>query len=163
MSCMSDWLTDVAFLHLSIENDQSFDLLDGFICKLPHPGEDTMQRLVFTSHVHGLLCFSCTIVLVGLRIDQEVFKVLSLVYSKKRKPTVSYAPYSEQAFPFVQSTTGDAPPSAAPSRTLQTTLHHSLPNLRCLVYILSATTLLNQGFLKKHFFTFINIKKVYFK
>lgn len=44
------------------------------------------------------------------------------------------------------------------STTLQTTLHDLLPNLRCLVYILSATTLLNQGFLKKLFFTFINMK-----
>lgn len=115
---------------------------------------------MFTSHVHGLLCFlSCTTVLVGLRIGQEVFKVLSLVYSKKRKPTVSYAPYSEQAFPFVQSTTGAArtlsrpvtdPPDHSPS--LATKL--KVPRVYTFCY-----DLVKPGFFKEAFFHIYKYKK----
>lgn len=61
---LSDWLTDVAFLHLSIVNDQSFNMLDGYRMQTSSPGHtlDTTQRSVhapvFTSRVHPRLRFS---------------------------------------------------------------------------------------------------------
>lgn len=64
MLFLSDWLTDVAFLHLSIVNDQSFDMLDGYRMQTSSPGHtlDTTQcsvhAPVFTSRVHPRLRFS---------------------------------------------------------------------------------------------------------
>lgn len=64
MLFLSDWLTDVAFLHLSVVNDQSFDLLDEYRMQTSSPGHtlDTTQcsvhAPVLTSRVHPRLRFS---------------------------------------------------------------------------------------------------------
>lgn len=42
MLFLSEWLTYVAFLHLSIENDQSFDMLDGYRMQTSSSLDDTM-------------------------------------------------------------------------------------------------------------------------
>lgn len=169
MLFVSEWLTYVAFLHLSIENDQSFDMLDGYRMQTSSSLDKTQcsgYALVFTSLVRRLLCSSvdllCSraVVLIGLHIGQEVVKVLSLVYSKKEnQPSAMHLILNKHFLLYSALLEPHHPHRPVIDSPDQTTLHDSLPNLRCLVYILSATTLLNQGFLKKHFFTFLNIKK----
>lgn len=155
---MSDWLTDLASLHLSIVNDQSFLVFRWFSYANLIPGQDPVQRFCFSFH---LACPSCPPV------------PLLMYCSSRRSP---HRPTSSSKC-YLSFTVKENQPSAMHLilnkhfllyRALLephypqppcTTLHDLLPNLRCLVYILSATTLLNQGFLKKLFFTFINMKR----
>lgn len=111
---MSDWLTDVAFLHLSIVNDQSFNMLDGHRMQTSSSLDKTQCSVyasLFTSHVPCVLCRTSLLMYYsshGSPFGLEVFKVLYLVYSKKENQPLAMHLILNKHFLFVQSTTGAA-------------------------------------------------------
>lgn len=117
---MSVRLTDVAFLHVSIVNDQSFNMLDGYRMQTSSSLDKTqcsVDASVFTSRVPGVLCRTSLLMYYSSPRSPnglELFKVLYLVYSKKENQPLAMHLILNKHFLFVQSTTGAARPLSRP-------------------------------------------------
>lgn len=126
----------------------------GFICKLPHPRR--RHNVAVSVPFTRLLGSSRTMFSqVSASAKRSLKCFLSFTARKENQPLAMHLILNKHFLLYralLEPHDPQPPVTDSPDHS-----HHSLPNLRCLVYILSAMTLLNQGFLKKHFFTFINI------